>query len=91
MYISIHVPTRGTTETPFGDMAFETISIHVPTRGTTGVVNTVDGGKRYFNPRPHEGDDWNVCSICKDRFYISIHVPTRGTTAILTNFQHPFL
>ena len=36
---------------------FIDISIHVPTRGTTGVVNTVDGGKEYFNPRPHEGDD----------------------------------
>ena len=33
--ISIHVPTRGTTQQRYNKLAIKNISIHVPTRGTT--------------------------------------------------------
>ena len=54
--ISIHVPTRGTTQyIPAWHPGLH-ISIHVPTRGTTlmkiWTMKTV-----YFNPRAHEGHD----------------------------------
>ena len=79
-FISIHVPTRGTTRirrdsnpdqifqstSPRGGRQLRripgllqiNISIHVPTRGTTYGAGVRPGRQLYFNPRPHEGDDW---------------------------------
>ena len=38
-FISIHVPTRGTTGSGSQDPELQIISIHVPTRGTTDIQN----------------------------------------------------
>ena len=57
LLISIHVPTRGTTEEISLEMARTGISIHVPTRGTTAAFAFCDPASLYFNPRSHEGND----------------------------------
>ena len=56
-WISIHVPTRGTTQCLGYLLDQATISIHVPTRGTTKVSKTESDQRSYFNPRAHEGHD----------------------------------
>ena len=56
--ISIHVPTRGTTQLTLCSFLGE-ISIHVPTRGTTCNTSCIFGSI-YFNPRAHEGHDTHV-------------------------------
>ncbi len=58
-FVSIHVPTRGTTPLCADRIADTIVSIHVPTRGTTSAMaagNLISGG---FNPRSHEGNDSN--------------------------------
>ena len=56
LFISIHVPTRGTTTLTLRSNTDNAISIHVPTRGTT-----ITGFRPlimfHFNPRAHEGHD----------------------------------
>ena len=54
--ISIHVPTRGTTQDVCSMVIPADISIHVPTRGTTQRVCQVEI-TGHFNPRAHEGHD----------------------------------
>ena len=76
--ISIHVPTRGTTNDTLCHLATKEISIHVPTRGTTA-AKKIRAYSDYFNPRAHEGHDRSGSPICIID-PISIHVPTRGTT-----------
>ena len=77
--ISIHVPTRGTTQLCTLRCCFA-ISIHVPTRGTTECDIHWSYFLGNFNPRAHEGHDFVHCVWLGFRG-ISIHVPTRGTTA----------
>ena len=55
-YISIHVPTRGTTRFRTDFDLRQMISIHVPTRGTTYPGST-SPYLYNFNPRAHEGHD----------------------------------
>ena len=57
IYISIHVPTRGTTAAVRLRSHRGTISIHVPTRGTTQFPLPSLDGYPDFNPRSHEGND----------------------------------
>ena len=47
MYISIHVPTRGTTNVLKNVVVSCCISIHVPTRGTTGVSKRFVGNEIF--------------------------------------------
>ena len=85
--ISIHVPTRGTTEPWTSKPRTMIISIHVPTRGTTITVSdildygafqsTCPRGARRFSSAL-----WRSASI-------SIHVPTRGTTWIPEGWWDP--
>ena len=58
------------------------ISIHVPTRGTTISFRFRKLLLKYFNPRPHKGDDGCRRKGTGEIQRISIHVPTRGTTRI---------
>ena len=66
MGISIHVPTRGTTDVTTSlrhyilisiHVPTASISIHVPTRGTTGFPLPSHPRLTNFNPRAHEGHD----------------------------------
>ena len=77
--ISIHAPTRGATavENPVGIISG--ISIHAPTRGATQTDRIRDRQSYNFNPRSHEGSDYNV-QLYAAAVTISIHAPTRGAT-----------
>ena len=55
------------------------ISIHAPTRGATIVKAGGADGKKYFNPRSHEGSD-SIALLLPLQYLISIHAPTRGAT-----------
>ena len=78
LYISIHVPTRGTTNGTEKEFSIIGISIHVPTRGTTLPLYP-EIPDSDFNPRAHEGHDFGAVDYSEE-CAISIHVPTRGTT-----------
>ena len=58
--VSIHVPTRGTTDKDGIPLFGWEVSIHVPTRGTTFPVNIHDNSFQRFNPRPHKGNDSKI-------------------------------
>ena len=76
--ISIHVPTRGTTDEDPREEELDDISIHVPTRGTTGLSNHLASDVKFQSTCPRGARrQWILCSL---RLRISIHVPTRGTT-----------
>ena len=61
--VSIHVPTRGTTELTINDDSVVGVSIHVPTRGTTVDIVETQKTLEGFNPRSHEGNDVEYCII----------------------------
>ena len=56
-WVSIHVPTRGTTSPAIIRCPLFSVSIHVPTRGTTGITIELCCKIFGFNPRSHEGND----------------------------------
>ena len=58
--VSIHVPTRGTTDF-LGDLdpAF-LVSIHVPTRGTTANIDGIVDEKLFQSTFP-QGERRNLC------------------------------
>ena len=58
------------------------ISIHAPTRGATQTDRIRDRQSYNFNPRSHEGSDYNV-QLYAAAVTISIHAPTRGATILL--------
>ena len=83
-FISIHVPTRGTTVSRF---SFNDKLKHFNPRSHEGNDKKLIRKNivlRDFNPRSHEGNDFLPLSSHAHFPLISIHVPTRGTT-ILTN------
>ena len=55
------------------------VSIHVPTRGTTWTISFGFLTGTSFNPRSHEGNDYEN-AFDNMALKVSIHVPTRGTT-----------
>ena len=61
------------------DLYQKGISIHAPTRGATKQHICPFFHQRDFNPRSHEGSDYNSSCIYTFRT-ISIHAPTRGAT-----------
>ena len=64
------------------------ISIHAPTRGATQTDRIRDRQSYNFNPRSHEGSDYNV-QLYAAAVTISIHAPTRGATVMwLLLVQH---
>ena len=63
LFVSIHVPTRGTTYGFQNGANYSGVSIHVPTRGTTRSGDLLHCGGSCFNPRSHEGND----ESCKHR------------------------
>ena len=77
--ISIHVPTRGTTQPCVIHYRTHRFQSTCPRGARLHLIphNIIN---RYFNPRAHEGHDriWNSPALPSS---ISIHVPTRGTTA----------
>ena len=78
-FISIHVPTRGTTTTLLLHSHFKPFQSTCPRGARLG--NTIAFYQtKDFNPRAHEGHDDSAkyCVLRGGR--ISIHVPTRGTT-----------
>ena len=80
MYISIHAPARGATDTNFIPLDFDWISIHAPARGAT-LQNLLSAyTQNDFNPRSREGSD-PIGSEKKSQIPISIHAPARGATA----------
>ena len=87
MYISIHVPARGTTISDTRTAKRRLISIHVPARGTTPKSGSCQFLQIDFNPRPREGDDERDRCMLIDGYRISIHVPARGTTCRLYSFR----
>ena len=58
-HISTHAPTMGATEHPQGKEKGPAISTHAPTRGATSCPSFHVPGQSYFNPRSHEGSDYN--------------------------------
>ena len=82
LYISIHTPTKGVTNSPKGISAGETISIHTPTKGVTRSASVCSFIPSYFNPHSHEGSDLLACH-CLWCGLISIHTPTKGVTHIV--------
>ena len=83
MYISIHVPTWGTTAGFFADHQSIIISIHVPTWGTTSL------GRRIFRTMQFQftfprGERHSYALTPAQAIDISIHVPTWGTTKFCT-------
>ena len=79
-FVSIHVPTRGTTQNGRKDNGNIQVSIHVPTRGTTCHAPPDPQYGTRFNPRSHEGNDRFLPGNDQLPLQVSIHVPTRGTT-----------
>ena len=83
-FISIHVPTRGTTVfSPFAIPDFY-ISIHVPTRGTTMTVMLWECTAKFQSTSPRGGRLF-ISYFIWIIYFISIHVPTRGTTFHIHN------
>ena len=79
-FISIHVPTRGTTVSSANVLIHIYISIHVPTRGTTLCLLSC----RYldiFQSTCPRGARRSSFFFSIHAALISIHVPTRGTTS----------
>ena len=64
--ISIHVPTRGTTNFCIDTPKASNISIHVPTRGTTFNSSHFTGSYGNFNPRSYERNDIWTTGIDED-------------------------
>ena len=60
--ISIHVPTRGTTEYSEDSVERIMISIHVPTRGTTGIWDKSKSSRLISIHVPRRGTTrmWNI-------------------------------
>ena len=82
-WISIHVPTRGTTRKRSDGRE---ISTDFNPRSHTGNDTSI-GRMRWrlsdFNPRSRTGERRKM-RRCRERYsQISIHVPTRGTTPVL--------
>ena len=57
VWVSIHVPARGTTVSISDNALKSKVSIHVPARGTTRTDSLSDLPNRGFNPRSREGND----------------------------------
>ena len=80
--VSIHAPTKGATAN-IGDIpVYKYVSIHAPTKGATEPDNRSDPTKRGFNPRSHEGSDYNDWFRDVNYDSVSIHAPTKGATLI---------
>ena len=57
VYVSIHTPTQGVTQTPNNEYVLAYVSIHTPTQGVTKEPDTVRPGLFCFNPHTHAGCD----------------------------------
>ena len=57
--ISTRAPTRGATYLSTDDRDIMDISTRAPTRGATAICCTKHKSIADFNPRSHEGSDWN--------------------------------
>ena len=57
LFVSIHVPARGTTVTEEEADRRVAVSIHVPARGTTFTTTFYSSKTRSFNPRSRTGND----------------------------------
>ena len=79
-FISIHVPSWGTTMPELPGWAELEISIHVPSWGTTVCPQCRKKLKGDFNPRSLVGNDI-IHTFLDWCVKISIHVPSWGTTA----------
>ena len=80
MCVSIHVPTRGTTQHGICDSTYALFQSTFP-RGERPVpARQSHGHHAGFNPRSHEGNDV-IIELTKLGKMVSIHVPTRGTTS----------
>ena len=77
--VSIHVPTRGTTETDPSKIKELAVSIHVPTRGTT-CFNLYGICAHEFQSTFPRGERPDAPFIADKLSIVSIHGPTRGTT-----------
>ena len=84
LYISIHVPTRGTTPKEYAKWRSQGISIHVPTRGTT-VSRQSDACCPNFNPRAHEGHDFST--IFSDAVFVFQSTCPRGARLSLARLE----
>ena len=77
--VSIHVPTRGTTESIELDVYFKAFQSTFPQGERRCAVEDCDRYVRGFNPRSRKGND--VKAMPSDqKIRVSIHVPARGTT-----------
>ena len=81
LFVSIHVPTRGTTYSGYNNyQRLLKVSIHVPTRGTTLDLMTLVENTPMFQSTFPRGERRDPVFFCHVFLYVSIHVPTRGTT-----------
>ena len=77
--VSIHVPAKGTTQSPGWIKRACAVSIHVPAKGTTIVCALLCMWHVSFNPRSREGNDDHNTAV-SIYLAVSIHVPAKGTT-----------
>ena len=81
--VSIHVPTRGTTDFDRCHMELENQFQSTFPRGERPcVVAVITSAFSCFNPRSHEGND-RFSDPFRAVLLVSIHVPTRGTTLLI--------
>ena len=83
--ISIHVPTRGTTNPRHTRLSPHVISIHVPTRGTTPPNPPQPPFIIIFQSTSPRGGRPAINPYFDHFHFISIHVPTRGTTSFMVS------
>ena len=88
LYISIHAPTNGATQSRLDCPRLYTISIHAPTNGATLKTFTRLLNLINFNPRSDERSDEDLTRL-EITFGISIHAPTNGATSVRSQEPDP--
>ena len=82
--VSIHAPTKGATIPITVTVTADTVSIHAPTKGATSLMGIILISRSRFNPRSHEGSDYDYQDYINS-FAVSIHAPTKGATIYSSN------
>ena len=91
IFVSIHTPTKGVTQTFKPHRVTENVSIHTPTKGVTSRLCTMLQIAYVSIHTPTKGVTGTVL-IQDTTFVVSIHTPTKGVTlhAYLLKFINQF-
>ena len=89
IYVSIHAPARGATNSSKMKILIACVSIHAPARGATDCARWSETFKLCFNPRTRKG-----CDVSRDLHFmeqLSFNPRTRkGCDAHLNGLYSPF-